>query len=84
MALNLDRPAINKNICSIDSTSSFFIIVSFLLRPCRKKEILCKEATILARLKPHRNVVGLRGFSPNPKHFVLLLEYVNSGSLKLD
>ena len=43
---------------------------------------MCKEAVILTHLKPHQNVVGMWGFSPNPKHFVLLLEYIEGGSLE--
>ena len=62
----------------------FFIRLSVLLYfDCfRDEKFICKEVTILASLKPHPNVVGMLGFCPNPRHFVLLLEYVNGGSLE--
>eukprot|EP00118_Oscarella_pearsei_P018812 m.195033 g.195033 ORF g.195033 m.195033 type:complete len:493 (+) comp39516_c0_seq10:305-1783(+) len=40
-----------------------------------------KEAAILMKMRPHRNVVSLYGVCLNPKHFVLLLEYMDGGSL---
>ena len=41
-----------------------------------------KEASILQRLRGHVNVVQLKGICVNPRHYALVLEYVDNGNLE--
>ena len=41
-----------------------------------------KEACILERLRGHPNVVHLKGVCVNPRHYALVLEFVDNGNLE--
>eukprot|EP00118_Oscarella_pearsei_P021508 m.242055 g.242055 ORF g.242055 m.242055 type:complete len:644 (+) comp40209_c0_seq12:324-2255(+) len=44
-------------------------------------ELLNKEATILFRIKPHCNIIGLIGICDSPRCYGLLTEFVDGGDL---
>jgi serine/threonine protein kinase len=44
-------------------------------------DALRKEAELLVRMAPHKNIVGMIGVCGDPENFALLLEYVGGGDL---
>jgi serine/threonine protein kinase len=68
------------------TSSNESVALKLLNTPQRLKQIeldsLMKEACILERLRGHPNVVHLKGICVNPRHYALVLEFVDNGNLE--